>query len=381
MFKSVIGQNLIKEKLKQQLLNEQVSHAQLFLGPTGNGGLAIALEFAAYILSENHQDLEAAENSNAFQKARRLVHPDLNIVYPYVKHKKETLMEHSAKEFRKAVTENPYLSQYEWMQILGGENKQMNIPIYDCHNVIKKLSLKSFESKYKVMVIWLADFLGKEGNVLLKILEEPPENTVFLLVAEDQERILNTVLSRTQIIKLNNIDAESVQNQLVQQFEIEQSEAQKIAGLCNGNWNLALNLLNQGVNASADLFKDWLRLVIMAYTRKDQKSFPGILQWVEDFNKKGREQQKNFCNYALYILREVLRSKISGKNSEILSAEEQKIAGTLVQILNTEQIDLLNRLFNDAYYYLERNAHTKIMMMNQSIRAGKIFKGQKAMAV
>lgn len=381
MFNSVIGQGQVKEKLKQQLLHEQISHAQLFLGPTGNGGLAMALDFAAYILSDQHDDLGAAENSPAFQKARRLVHPDLNIIYPYVKFKKDTRSEDFIKDFRTAVSENPYFSGYEWLQKIGGDNKQLNIPIHECHSVIKKLSLKSFESKYKVMIIWLADYLGKEGNVLLKILEEPPENTVFLLVAEDQDKILNTILSRTQIIKLNNIAQADIQYHLMQEFDLPETEAQKISGLCNGNWNQALNLMNQGVNASADLYKEWLRLVIMAYTRNDKRSLPGILNWIDNFNKVGRENQKNFCNYALYILREAWRMKISGVDSAVLTAEELKIAATLVNMLDAEQIDMLNQLFNDAHYYLERNAHTKIMMLNQSIRAGKIIAGQLKQAV
>lgn len=381
MFNSVIGQNQVKEKLMQQLLNEQISHAQLFLGSTGNGGLAMAIEFAAYILSDQHHDLEAAENTPAFQKAKRLMHPDLNIIFPYVKLKKETRSEDFLKEYRASVAENPYFSAYEWLQTIGGENKQLNIPIQECHNVIKKLSLKSFESKYKVMIIWLADYLGKEGNVLLKILEEPPENTVFLLIAEDQDKILNTILSRTQIIKLNNIAQEDIQNQLIQQFQMSEDEARKISGLSNGNWNQALSLMNQGVNSSADLYKEWLRLVIMAYTRNDKRSFPGILTWVDNFNKVGRENQKNFCNYALYILREVWRMKISRVDSAVLTSEELKIATTLVNLLDEEQIEMLNQLFNDAHYYLERNAHTKIMMLNQSIRAGKIIAGQVKYAV
>lgn len=381
MFKSVIGQNQIKEKLKQQLQQEQISHAQLFLGPTGHGGLALALEFAAYILCEQHQDLEACENSKAFQKAKRLVHPDLNVIYPYVKINKDTKLEDFAKDFRETAIENPYFSSYEWLQKMGAENKQLNIPIQDCHSVIKKLSLKSFESKYKVMIIWLADYLGKEGNVLLKILEEPPENTVFLLVAEDQERVLNTVLSRTQILKLNNIEQEAVQKQLMTVHGLEELEAQKISGLCNGNWNQALNLMNQGINASADMYKNWLRIVILAFSRNQRGEYPALLKWIDAFHKEGRESQKNFCNYALYILQEVWRYKISAVKSEILSAEEQKIASTLESLIDTEQIELLNQLFNDTHYYLERNAHTKIMMLNQTIRAGKIIAGKHKAAV
>ncbi|MEX2590501.1 MAG: hypothetical protein WD334_09880 [Chitinophagales bacterium] len=376
MFNRVIGQDQIKEKLRQQLLNEQISHAQLFLGPLGNGGLALALDFAAYILSDEHSDLEAAEKTNAYQKAKRLVHPDLNIVYPYPKLKKDTRSEHFSKDFRNAVTENPYLSHYEWLQQIGSENKQLNIPIQDCHGVIKKLSLKSFESKYKVMIIWMADFLGKEGNVLLKILEEPPENTVFLLVAEDQDKLLNTVLSRTQIIKVNNIAQNVIHENLCNNYELSDSEAQKISSLCNGNWNQALNLINQGVNESADFFKNWMRFLIMAFSRNDKMSYPGLLKWVDEFNKVGRESQKNFCNYALYILREVWRSRITGNQSGILSADEQKMAVTLEKMLDSEQIELLNQLFNDVHYHIERNAHTKILMFNQSIKAGKIIAGK-----
>lgn len=376
MFDSVIGHDQIKDKLRQQLQNGQISHAQLFLGPTGNGGLALALDFAAYILSEEHEDLKAAKNTKAFQKARVLLHPDLNIVYPFVKHDSKTRIEDSIKDFRKAVTENPYLSHYEWMQILGGENKQLNIPKDIPLDIIKKLSLKSFESKYKVMIIWLADYLGKEGNKLLKIMEEPPENTVFLLVAEDQDKILNTILSRTQIIKVNSIAKDTIRNKLIEEFELSASEAEKISALCNGNWNQAVTLANQGVNSSADLFKDWLRILIMAYSRNDKKSFPELLKWVDTFNKNHRESQKNFCSYALYILQETLKTKLNKDTSDLQNSDEQKMIGTLVKLIDFEQIQMLNQLFNDTYYFMERNAHTKILMMNQSIRAGKIVSGR-----
>lgn len=378
MFVNVIGQNKIKEKLRLQLENEQISHAQLFLGATGKGGMALALDFAARILSKSRSNPSECENDPGFQKARKLVHPDLHLVFPYPKIKTTTRMEEFHADFRKTILENPYLGLYDWSRELNSENKQLNIPIRDCHNLMKKLSLKSFESEYKVAIIWMADFLGKEGNVLLKILEEPPENTVFLLVAEDQNKILNTILSRTQILKINNIEKSAIQQNLEQKLNINPDLAVDISNICNGNWADAVQLAHEGIDESAEIYKNWMRLLIMGYVRNNKKALSELLSWVDEFSKLGRERQKNFCNYALHILEALCHYSFAENIIAASNPEEQKILKALNDLLDLEQIEQLNELFNNTYYYLERNANIKVLMMNQSIKAGKILAGEKA---
>ncbi len=369
-FAEVIGQHKTKEVLLQMLRSDRLPHALLLLGAPACGHLSLALAFAQYLLCEDRQEHDACGKCRHCLKAAKLIHPDLHFSFPTVGSK--VVSDQFLPEWRTAMADNPHLEINDWLQRIGAENKQGNINKEECLNIIKKLSLKTFESNYKVLIMWLPEYLGKEGNRLLKLIEEPPENTVFLLVAEQQELILNTILSRCQLVQVPSMDDDSVVAGLVAKGVTTESNAQTIAQLVDGNFNEALALARQEESDHAGLLLDWLR-----------KCYRGqgvdIVQWVENFAGLGRENQKHFLRYALHFLRELTLMKAmsgqAGFNGKIrLPGKELETAQRLVSVVELDQLELLSQLFNDTSYYVERNANPKILFLDASIQMNQIFK-------
>ncbi|HHS96139.1 MAG TPA: hypothetical protein ENJ45_06070, partial [Phaeodactylibacter sp.] len=216
LFDQVIGHRTLKAQLCRMAQNAQIPHAQIFFGPEGCGKLALALAFAQYVLCKNKSEADACGQCSACIKAEKLIHPDIHFSFPTVGTKMTS--NHYLPQWRDALSQNPYLHANQWLQFIGAENKQGNINVDECNNIIKKLSLKTFEADYKIMIIWLPEYLGKEGNRLLKLIEEPPEKTLFILVAENQERILPTILSRCQLLKVYALSDDEIKSALQQKY-------------------------------------------------------------------------------------------------------------------------------------------------------------------
>ncbi|HFB99578.1 MAG TPA: hypothetical protein ENJ53_02125, partial [Phaeodactylibacter sp.] len=240
-FHQVIGQEKTKQTLQSMVTSDRMSHALLFLGGEGSGKLALAFAFAQYVLCTDKQDNDSCGKCSSCLKAAKWIHPDIHYSYPTVGSK--MISTHFLPEWRKAMEENPYLNAHQWLQHLGAENKQGNITKDECVDIIKKLSLKIFEGSHKILIMWLPEYLRKEGNRLLKMIEEPPDNTLFILVAENQEMILNTILSRCQLVKVNQLSDEEVKEALIQRKNVSLEKAAATAHLAEGNYNEALNLL------------------------------------------------------------------------------------------------------------------------------------------
>lgn len=373
LFKDIIGQDELKKALISSVKDNRVSHTQLFLGPLGYGGLPLALAYAQYLNCEQPTDTDACGICPSCLKAQKLVHPDIHFSYPFAKVGKNEIATDLIKEWREALLANPYLSLNDWLGKMDAENKQANIPVKECHDIIHRLNLKSFESKYKVMIIWLPEFLGKEGNTLLKIFEEPPENTIFLLIAEDQDSILNTILSRTQITKIRKIDLSSLQQALMASEELDSDEAFKIASIANGNLRSAKSLLHKGAGDNVQLFREWLSYVLSGTKKKVE-----LYNWIETFGRLGREGQKNFFNYGLHFLREYLMMQVSGQKSRVLSAEELDFARRISKVLPVSSLETISNLLGQYYYYVERNANMKIQVMALSIKVEQLLMEQRA---
>ncbi len=364
-FKEIIGQNSVKTQLIQSADSGRIPHAQLFLGPAGSGKLALAIAFAQYVMCENKTDGDACGQCNSCTKAGKFIHPDIHFSFPFIGAKNTS--NNFLEDWRKAIGENPYLDINQWLQFIGAENKQGNINKEECINILRKLSLKSFESTYKILVMWLPEYLGKEGNRLLKLIEEPPENTLFILVAENQELILNTILSRCQIVKINQLSDEEVIEGMILKFEIEAEKAKSIAHLANGNFNEALKIIENQENDNSKLFLEWMR-----------KCYKGngveLVAWVEKFAAIGRENQKQFLRYALHFMREYLVVKMTGNENVRLQADELKTAINLTKVIGFEQIQKITKLLDDCFYYIERNANPKVLLLDASINMNKILK-------
>jgi DNA polymerase-3 subunit delta' len=369
LFSDISGHQDAKDSLRRLVQSDRLPHAMMLLGPQGSGKLALAIAFARYLLCEDRGAEEGCGRCPNCIKTGKLIHPDLHFSFPTVGAKvtSNAFME----QWRRAMEENPYLELNEWLQLIGAENRQGNINKEECVRIIKKLSLKSFEGSHKLLIMWMPELLGKEGNRLLKLIEEPPERTVIMLVAEEQEQILNTILSRCQLVKVLPFTDEEVRAGLQQRFPNLGKEAQTIAYLADGNFTEALRLAVHKENNNAALFLEWMR-----------KCYKGnaveLVKWVDHFAGFGRENQKYFLRYALHFLREYLLLKMTGAARVRLQKEELKTARNLTKVIGFDQAEALIRLFTECSHYVERNANPKILFLDASIRVHHILKRKKS---
>ncbi len=364
-FNNVIGQENVKQLLRQMVQNDRLPHAIMLLGAPGSGGLALALALAQYVLCDHKTGTDACGTCRQCSKAAKLIHPDVHFSFPTVGTK--AVSDNFLGQWRTALLDNAYLDVNEWLQLIGAENKQGNITKEECVSIVKKLSLKTFEGSHKILIQWLPEYLGKEGNRLLKIIEEPPENTIFILVAEQQEMILNTILSRCQIINVHPLADEAIVAGLQKLKNVPAEQAEAVAYLANGNFNEALQMLAYEESDHANLFLDWLR-----------RSYKGhgveMVTWVEKFAGLGRENQKHFLKYALHFLREFMVLKLTGNARVRLRPKELETAQNLLPIIEIDQVEALTDLFTDCMFHVERNANPKILFLDASIRVHQVLK-------
>ena len=365
-FKEIVGQGAVKQRLLNSVKENRVSHAQLFLGPEGSGSLPLATAYAQYLSCEDKQPDDSCGVCSSCRKYQKLMHPDLHFSYPFfAKHKEDTALTF-IEQWREAFLTNPYLNLDTWRNYLDAENKQANINIAECHQIIKKLSFKPFESPYKVLILWLPEYLDKEGNALLKIIEEPQPNTLFLLVAQNQDQILNTILSRTQLVKIPQLTYNDIKEHLVEKHNQTDEAAAEIAYLCNGNLNEALTMLREDNKGYHSFFIDWLRL---CFANKGIE----MMGHVDQFAKMGRENQKNFLRYGVSFIRECCLL-LSGAGSLVhLPPTELETAQKMTRVMDIEQARGIITELEKAHYHVERNANPKILFLDVSLQIIKIL--------
>ncbi len=366
-FKDIVGQREVKQHLIRGVQENRISHAQLFLGPEGSGSLPLALAYAQYISCQNKLQHDSCGECPSCRKYSKLIHPDLHFSYPFfAKHREDTALTF-LEEWREAFLTNPYLSLDEWRNQLDAENKQANINIAECHQIIRKLSLKAFEAEYKVLIMWLPEFLDKEGNTLLKIIEEPPQKTLFLLVAQNQEQILNTILSRTQLVKINRLSDGEVAEYLVSSHHVPAEQAARIAYLSEGNIQTAINLSKEDSNNNFGLFSDWLR---MCFTNRGMLA----IDFSETASRMGRENQKNFFRYGIKLMREVLMVLAGAEALVHLPSHEKEFVVNFSRTVNSAKAEAIINELEKAHYHIERNANAKILFLDVSLQFIKILK-------
>jgi len=367
-FKDIVGQEALKKKLIHMVQSNRVSHAQLFLGPTGTGSLALAIAYAQYLNCENKQESDSCGSCSSCRKYNKLIHPDLHFSYPFfAKKKDETAMDY-IEQWRSIFLKNPYLSLDNWRHHLGEETKQANINIAECHQIIKKLSLKSFEGDFKVLIMWLPEFLDKQGNALLKLIEEPPTNTLFLLVAENQDQILTTILSRTQLIKVNKLKENEVSEYLILKEGLNEERAKQIAYISDGNIQKAQALVGVEKDGKEsklnhlDLIKTWMNACVT-------DNGLNIIDFVENrIAKLGRENQKSFLLYAINMMREAMLLKENLHQLVFLPEAEMIFADKFSNRYNLIQLEAVVDEFEKASYHIERNANPKILFLDVSLQ-------------
>jgi len=352
---------------------DRLPHANLLLSAPGTGGLAAALAIATLLLCENRSgetEDTACGSCRACRKTAGYVHPDLHFAFPTIGPRMTS--DPFLPQWREALRETPYHEANNWLQRLGAENKQGNITRESCANIVRKLNLKIFEGRYKIMLIWLPEYLGNEGNRLLKMIEEPPENTIFLLVAERLELILNTILSRCQLTKLSPPTGPEVTAAL-EARSIPADRAAAAARLADGNYNLAIAMAENEAISHGPRFLKWMRLCF-------QGSASGLTAWTEEFAKIGRENQKHFLRYALHFWREFLLLSVSDGNDENvrLPADELSSAKKLLPLVNHDQLADITHIISECTENVERNANPKILFLDAGIRIHQILRQPRA---
>ncbi|MFN4233793.1 MAG: ATP-binding protein [Bacteroidia bacterium] len=380
LFSQIPGHKEEKERLIRSVQEHRVSHAQLFLGPVGSGNLALALAYAQYIACENKLADDSCGNCSSCKKYEKLIHPDLHFVYPVNKtedEKKDVSSDTFLEIWRSTVLANPYIDINGWNIALGIEQKLTIINVEEADNIIKKLSLKSFEGGYKIMLMWMPERMNQAAaNKLLKIIEEPPDKTLFLLVANNHEELLPTIVSRLQLIKIPRFTDNEIKEAIKSKFNLNDERAAKIAFLSDGSLLTAIELATineeETENEFLNYFIEWMRMSWKV--AKHHEEMRNVCKWAEKIGDMGREQQKSFLKYCLYLIRESMLLQSGVKSLVRLSEKEMDFIKNFALQINIHNSLLMNDALNKAYNAIERNANGKILFLDLSFKVMKMLR-------
>ena len=390
LLSEVIGQEKLKKQLVDMVQQQRLPHALLLVGPEGSGALPLAVAFAQYIVSIPSQTTATADLFGApaepisqpfytpeqiadlptYHRASQLMHPDLHFSFPTIIEKpgQKNISANFIEQWREFINGYPYGNAFDWLQFIKSENKQGNISADECNEIIKKLAFKSFESAYKVLVLWMPEYLGKEGNKLLKLIEEPPDNTIFILVAASEENILPTILSRCQFIKVPRLTTDEIESALIGRAKLTPEKAKQVAILAEGNYREALHLIQHSDQDYISMIKDWLNAIL--------KMGPvAQLKWVEEMSKLGREQQKQFLKYFNHLLEHSIRLKTMGSDLP-LESDLKDFALRINKIAGVSQMESIVNELDKSIYHIERNANPKMLFMALSIKLYHIIQNK-----
>jgi DNA polymerase-3 subunit delta' len=373
-FAQIPGQKEIINNLLRSVKEERVSHAQLFTGPEGCGSLALALAYARYVSCENRDEHDSCGTCKSCIKYDKLIHPDLHFVFPVIKDKKNSdpVSDSFLEQWREFLKLKPYSSVNKWLDSIEVGNAQGLIFASEASEIIRKLNLKSFESDYKIMIIWLPEKMHlSTANKLLKLIEEPPEKTLFLLVSDEPDKIIPTILSRCQIIRLPGFSADEIITFLTEKQGCEEAKAGEIARTCNGNLTRALDLLENEESGFLNL--DRFR-TLMRYAWK--RDVHGLMTWADEMAATGREAQKNFITFSLRLLRENLMISLGQmKNGLVfLAGEEESFSGNFHPFVNQNNIYPLTDELNLVFSHIEANGNAKIIFLDLALKVTRLIR-------
>ncbi|MDP4281146.1 MAG: DNA polymerase III subunit delta [Bacteroidota bacterium] len=380
-FTNIIGQLEIKNKLIRTVQEQRVSHAQLFFGPEGNEKLALAIAYAQYINCSNRKDLsnkgpllgDSCGECPSCIQFQKMVHPDLHFIYPVATTKKVTRKARSIDfiaEWREFLLKNDYhVTLPDWYEHIGIENKQGIINVEDCNSIIQELSYKSYESEYKVMIIWMAERLfHAAAPKLLKILEEPPEKTLFLLITEDPDQLISTIRSRSLPVKIPKLTETDIREYLVSAYNTGEKEAGILARQSKGNLKQALNRLQKTEEKQFNFltFRDWMRICFV-------RDVPKAIAVVAELAKIGRENQKSLLQYGLSVFEACAQIHFKQGDNLPYEGEEFKFIHDFSPFINPDNIAEFTKLFETAIQHIERNAYAQALFMDLSLHLMNLF--------
>lgn len=376
-FSEILGQEHIKNHLTRSASLGRIPHAQLFVGPEGSGTLPMAIAYAQYILCNNQDGENNGSNESCNLKFQKISHPDLHFAYPTVTTdsvKKSPKSIDFITDWREFILKTPYGGLFDWYSVLGVQNKQGEIRVDDAQEILKSLSLKSYEGGYKIMIVWMADKLNiAASNKLLKLLEEPPEKTIFILISENEEDIIQTIRSRCQVLHFNGLNEAIISEALISREQADPSLASKIAHQAQGNYNIALHLLHDDNEEYPfeEWFITWVRAAFRA--KKDASAIQDLILWSEKIATLGREGQKKFLEYCIEMFRQALL--LNYETPELVYFESKigfKFA-SFAAFITGNNIHEIYAEISDAIYHIERNGNAKIILTDLSIKLTRLI--------
>ncbi|MEZ7902110.1 MAG: DNA polymerase-3 subunit delta' [Urechidicola sp.] len=370
LFKEVIGQESIKENLIQTVVNERISHAQMFQGKLGSGSFSLALAYAQFVFCSNKEENDSCGACPSCLKINTLTHPDLHFSFPVQILGNLKKSDDFISEFREMMISNPYSTEQDWYGKNENENKKGIIGVDESKELFRKLSLKSYEGGYKVAIIWLAENMNiASANKLLKLIEEPPEKTLLFLVVEDLEKILATIISRTQIIRLKSLSEVQISNQLANHHGVDEAKAIEISTYVNGDFAMALHEVSSQDNSQVffDLFVSWMRLCF-------KKDVVGAVAFSANIQKLGKEKQKAFLLFVLNLFQKSLLGNFSGMENVKITPSHKEFIEKFMPYVHERNMEALHTDMSQAYYHIDRNANAKILFLDLSFILFKLIK-------
>jgi len=377
-FSEILGQEYIKSHLTKSAASGRIPHAQLFIGPEGSGTLPMAIAYAQYILCSNTGTENEGGNESCNLKFDSISHPDLHFIYPTVttdsvKTKPKSI--DFLTEWRTFIQENPYGGLFDWYRTLGVQNKQGEIRVEDAESILKSLALKSYEGGYKVIIIWMADKMNiASSNKLLKLLEEPTDKTLFILISENEEDIIQTIRSRCQVLHFNGLNENVIAQALVTRENIDPRTAKKVAHQAQGNFNKAMHLLHE--DGEELPFEEWFVLWVRAAFRAkgNAAAINDLIQWSEQIASLGRETQKKFLQFCIDMFRQALLLNYQTTSLVYMEPKVEKFKlENFAPFVNGNNINDIFKELSDAIYHIERNGNAKIILTDLSIKLTRLI--------
>ena len=368
--KEVIGQEEVWQRLITMVREDRLPHAIMLCGPQGCGKMALALAFASYLICQNREGHdEACGECRQCKMLEKWGHPDLLFSYPTIKtpnmgSEHKPVSEDFAEEWRNMISRSPYFNIEQWMTEIGAENQQAIITAGESDELNRKLSLKSSQGGYKVSVIWLPERMNIEcANKILKLIEEPPSQTIFIMVSENPDNLLETIRSRVQRIDVKKTDNESIQKALVGKYGISEDDAMRVARLANGDWLTAVSELSAD-GENKEFLADFQSLMRLAYQRNVRE----MKHWSENINSYGREKQKRFLTYFLRLIRESFVYNFQQPELSYMTSQEEAFTANFARFVNENNILQITELANKAIRDISQNANGKIVFFDMALQ-------------
>lgn len=366
LFREVVGQEGLKNKIRTLVRRKQLPHAILMLGRPGSGGLPLAMATAQYMLCENPGETDACHTCPACVKVEQLQHPDLHFSFPFSRPEKGgPLCSEYFRTFREFILQHPYGSEADWLQEQGG-GKFGNIPADECRDILRRLQLKSYEGGSKILIMWMPERLGQEGNIMLKFLEEPTPDTVLILVAENEEMLLQTIRSRVQLFALHRLSDAEIGEALIRK-EVAPEQALRLARMAEGDYHQALHLLHDQDSDYLQMLRTWLNALFRNHG-------PELAAWIRDLSDLKPESRRNFLHYVIQLLEHTIRLESLGPAHVHLPDDEARVAQVLLQKgLDRHRLGRVAELIGTTAYELERNVNTQIALHALSLRIQQVM--------